>query len=136
MQREQYGKDLKDVLATVLEDLWKEKLGISNPIYIDVEKVPEFDVKDKKFILCMKGIEIDTGKRLSEVMIESGITPDNVAVWVGPGVGQQFLVKISNSLSSYSAIDKDTASKVQKLIDRLEEDDDVQNVWHNWEMED
>jgi transcriptional/translational regulatory protein YebC/TACO1 len=32
---------------------------------------------------------------------------------------------------TYSAIDKDTASKVQKLIDRLEEDDDVQNVYTN-----
>jgi S-DNA-T family DNA segregation ATPase FtsK/SpoIIIE len=35
------------------------------------------------------------------------------AVWVGPGVGQQFLVKISNSLSSYSAIDKEHAMVVQ-----------------------
>ena len=30
---------------------------------------------------------------------------------------------------AYTAVDKDTAAKVQKLIDRLEEDDDVQNVW-------
>ena len=35
------------------------------------------------------------------------------AIWVGPGVGQQFLVKISNSLSSYSAIDKEHAMVVQ-----------------------
>ncbi|AEE16959.1 YebC/PmpR family DNA-binding transcriptional regulator [Treponema brennaborense] len=33
----------------------------------------------------------------------------------------------------YSAIDMETATKVQKLIDRLEEDDDVQNVYSNAE---
>ena len=35
------------------------------------------------------------------------------AIWVGPGVGQQFLVKISNTLSSFSAIDKEFAMVVQ-----------------------
>ena len=34
------------------------------------------------------------------------------AIWIGPGVGQQFLVKITNSLSSFSAIDKDHANVV------------------------
>ena len=31
----------------------------------------------------------------------------------------------------YSAVDTETAIKLQKLIDRLEEDDDVQNVYTN-----
>lgn len=31
----------------------------------------------------------------------------------------------------YSAVDSETATKLQKLIDRLEEDDDVQNVYTN-----
>lgn len=31
----------------------------------------------------------------------------------------------------YSAVDTETATKLQKLIDRLEEDDDVQNVYTN-----
>lgn len=30
---------------------------------------------------------------------------------------------------SYTDVDMDTAAKVQKLLDKLEEDDDVQNVW-------
>ena len=37
---------------------------------------------------------------------------------------------------AYTAVDKDTAAKVQKLIDKLEEDDDVQNVWHTAEYPD
>ena len=27
------------------------------------------------------------------------------------------------------------AASMEKLLDMLEEDDDVQNVWHNWEEE-
>jgi len=34
----------------------------------------------------------------------------------------------------YLALDSDTAGKVQKIIDRLEENEDVQNVYHNMEL--
>ena len=30
--------------------------------------------------------------------------------------------------------DGDMVTKMEKLIDMLEENDDVQAVWHNWEM--
>lgn len=30
--------------------------------------------------------------------------------------------------------DPEAAEKMEKLIDMLEENDDVQNIWHNWEM--
>ena len=30
--------------------------------------------------------------------------------------------------------DAETAAKMEKLIDMLEENDDVQAVWHNWDM--
>ena len=39
--------------------------------------------------------------------------------------------EISMVPDTYTALDMDTAAKVQKLIDRLEEDDDVQNVYTN-----
>ena len=35
---------------------------------------------------------------------------------------------------TYSALDMDGAEKVQKLIDKLEDDDDVQDVYHNAEF--
>ena len=38
-----------------------------------MKRIVQFDIKDKKFILCMKGIELDSGKRLSEVVAESGV---------------------------------------------------------------
>jgi len=34
----------------------------------------------------------------------------------------------------YLALDSDTAGKVRKIIDRLEENEDVQNVYHNMEL--
>ena len=54
-----------------------------------VTKIQGF--KEKKFILCMKGIEDLTGKRLSEILIEFGIDKNNIAVWVGPGHIQSFV---------------------------------------------
>ena len=32
--------------------------------------------------------------------------------------------------------DEESAAKMEKLIDMLEENDDVQAVWHNWDMPD
>ena len=48
------------------------------------------DLSNKKIVLCMKGIEEATGKRLTEVAIEAGADKNNIAVWVGPGHIQEF----------------------------------------------
>lgn len=63
-----------------------------------MQKVTKYDVKDKIFVLCMKGIEESTGKRLSEVLLESGISRDKIAVWVGPGHIQAFTQGIPNCM--------------------------------------
>ncbi len=57
--------------------------------------------KNKKYILCMKGIEDRTGKRLSTLLIEAGIPKENIAVWVGPGHIQSFV----NGIPSLMVID-------------------------------
>ena len=53
-------------------------------------KAKEFGGDKKPIILCMKGLEEDTGKRLTEIMLESGYDKDKLAVWVGPGHIQEF----------------------------------------------
>ena len=63
-----------------------------------MKKVTQYPVSDKTFVLCMKGIEESTGKRLSEVMLESGISKDKIAVWVGPGHIQAFTQGIPNCM--------------------------------------
>lgn len=46
-------------------------------------------MEGKGVILCMKGLEIETGKRLTQVVAD--ILPENkCAVWVGPGHPQEF----------------------------------------------
>ena len=70
-----------------------------------MEKILACGGKDKTFVLCMKGIEISTGCRLSEVVVESGVSPDNVAVWVGPGHIQAFTQGIPNCMVIDSAND-------------------------------
>ncbi|MFQ6723806.1 MAG: NAD(P)H-dependent glycerol-3-phosphate dehydrogenase [Clostridia bacterium] len=61
-----------------------------------VNKIPEY--KSKTFVLCMKGIEDNTGKRLSEILIESGVDKNKIAVWVGPGHIQEFTRMVPNCM--------------------------------------
>lgn len=66
-------------------------------------KVTRFDLTGKIFVLCMKGIEEGTGKRLTEVAAECGIDPQSTAVWVGPGHIQAFVKGIPNCMLIDSA---------------------------------
>ena len=52
----------------------------------------------KRFILCMKGIEESTGKRLTEVFREAYTKPCDLAVWVGPGHVEDFTHAIPNCM--------------------------------------
>lgn len=54
------------------------------------------DVSEKYFVLCMKGIEVETGERLSQILIDAGIAKERIAVWVGPGHIQDFTAGIPN----------------------------------------
>lgn len=56
------------------------------------------DYKSKIYVLCMKGIEDSTGKRLSEVLEEFGVPSENIAVWVGPGHIQEFTRGVPNCM--------------------------------------
>ena len=82
------------------------------------EVVKTADVKDKVFVLCMKGIEADTGKRLSEVLIDCGISGDKIAVWVGPGHIQAFTKGLPNCM----LIDSSNPALVKKLADAFRSD--------------
>ena len=72
-----------------------------------------YDIKDKIFVLCMKGIESSTGKRLSEVVVECGLSGDKVAVWVGPGHIQAF----TNGFPNCMLIDSTNKQLVKYLAD-------------------
>ena len=63
-----------------------------------MKRIMQYPVSDKIFVLCMKGIEVDTGKRLSEILVESGISLEKIAVWVGPGHIQSFVQGVPNCM--------------------------------------
>ena len=53
---------------------------------------------ENRYVLCMKGLEETTGKRLSRVMAEELGDKTPVAVWVGPGHPQDFVNNIPNCM--------------------------------------
>lgn len=63
-----------------------------------MQRIIDCGGKDKMFVLCMKGIEVSTGCRLSEVLTQSGIDANRIAVWVGPGHIQAFTQGIPNCM--------------------------------------
>ncbi|WP_017415182.1 NAD(P)H-dependent glycerol-3-phosphate dehydrogenase [Clostridium tunisiense] len=56
------------------------------------------DAQNKIFVLCMKGLEATSGKRLSQVFKEEVGSSVNLAVWLGPGHVQDFVRDIPNCM--------------------------------------
>lgn len=52
-------------------------------------------------------------------------------------LGYEFeYAEITKEASTYTKLsDEKSIDKMNKLIDMLEDNDDVQNIWHNWELE-
>ena len=79
----------------------------------------ETDLSEKPLVLCMKGLEIGTGKRLSEVASEELGSHAPVAVWVGPGHVQDFVRHMPNCMVISSTRQKLTENLVQTLTGPL-----------------
>ncbi|MBR2019916.1 MAG: NAD(P)H-dependent glycerol-3-phosphate dehydrogenase [Clostridia bacterium] len=71
------------------------------------------ELRRKTLVLCMKGIEIDTGKRLTEIVEETLDRSNRVAVWLGPGHVQEFYAGIPNCM----VIDSLDDQVKKKLVD-------------------
>ena len=80
-----------------------------------VERILAYDVSGKDFVLCMKGIEVATGDRLSQVLAGAGISPEHIAVWVGPGHIQAFTQGIPNCM----VIDSASETLKKRLADNF-----------------
>ena len=97
-------------------------------IEYDAEKVSEDEIMDA-------ALEAGADDIVTEDGVVTVTTDPSAFEEVLEALNQKGYESVSAEVSmvpdTYSAIDKDTAAKVQKLIDRLEEDDDVQNVYTN-----
>ncbi|ANX11468.1 glycerol-3-phosphate dehydrogenase [Fictibacillus arsenicus] len=76
------------------------------------------EIEGKTFVLCMKGIEADSGKRLSQVIDEEIGKRINIAVWVGPGHVQDFVRNIPNCM----VIGSDDVEVTKRLASELNSD--------------
>lgn len=63
-----------------------------------MEELRQHDVSGKTFVLCMKGLEMGTGRRLSQIAEENLPADCAVAVWLGPGHVQEFYRGIPNCM--------------------------------------
>lgn len=76
-------------------------------------EISKYDLDNKIIVLCMKGVEALTGKRLSEIVgefVDEDKTP--IAVWVGPGHPQDYVRGIPNCM----VIDSNNREIKEKLV--------------------
>lgn len=81
-----------------------------------MEQIAKNNLDNKIIVLCMKGVEASTGKRLSEVVkdfVDENKTP--IAVWVGPGHPQDYVKGIPNCM----VIDSNNIEVKKKLVEEF-----------------
>lgn len=83
-----------------------------------MDELRALDLQNKIFVLCMKGIEIATGRRLSEVVKDATHRSNKVAVWLGPGHVQEFYAGIPNCM----VIDSSDEDVKKLLVDSFSSD--------------
>ncbi|EOS8271948.1 NAD(P)H-dependent glycerol-3-phosphate dehydrogenase [Bacillus cereus] len=76
------------------------------------------EIQGKTFILCMKGLEATSGKRLSQVFSEIVGKNTNMAVWIGPGHAQDFVNDIPNCM----VIGSENISITKKIVQEFNSD--------------
>ncbi len=72
-------------------------------------------LSNKIFVLCMKGIESGTGKRLTQIFREEMGLDTKVAIWVGPGHVQDFYA----GRPSCMVISSDDITITKKLVNEF-----------------
>lgn len=109
-------------ITSSLEDISKYSIIIIsipsqelNSLMIDINK---YQLKNKIFCLCMKGLDIKSLKRLSEIVSENVDKSCDVAVWLGPGHIQEFALGVPNCMT----IDSESEEAKDKLIKMFSSD--------------
>lgn len=143
------SKDFKELQSTrknaylqlpdnlILEPDLKAALSFSDYIVISIsaqhlrefsQQLNQYDLKGKTFIICMKGIESETGDRLTTIISQTIKQDINVCVWVGPGHVQDFMAGIPNCMVVDSAdknVIDDVVNKFSSDLIRLYLGDDI-----------
>lgn len=108
-----------------LEDDLGKALAFADTVVISISaqqlrsfaaRLDTYPIAGKTFILCMKGLEEDSGERLTQVMRESITQPIGLAVWVGPGHVQDFLAGIPNCM----VVDSDDRALTCRIVEQFQ----------------
>lgn len=111
----------------ILSDCLKDAVARADLLIISInsqslrsfmEKLSVFDLIQKPIVLCMKGIEESSGKRLTEVIEEFVTKKTPTAVWVGPGHVEDFTKGIPNCM----VIDSDDETTKERLVHEFSSD--------------
>ncbi len=77
-----------------------------------LQSLQPLELKERHIVLCMKGLEEGTGRRLSEIAREYLHPSNAVAVWLGPGHVQDFY----NGHPNCMVIDSENEAVKEELI--------------------
>ena len=91
------------ILSQELDNLMKE-----------VEKVEGFE--NKKYCLAMKGVEAETGRTLSEIMMQHGVDKKNIAILAGPGQPDSIAENKRLNKMVVSSYDYNLAKEISEII--------------------
>ena len=80
-----------------------------------MKELSQYPLEGKTVVLCMKGIEATTGKRLTQVAGEFLSPETGLAIWVGPGHVQDFTAGIPNCM----VIDSSQQKTKELLIEQF-----------------
>lgn len=83
-----------------------------------MKELKSYDIDKKIIVLCMKGLEISTGRRLSEIVTDELGKSAKVAVWLGPGHVQEFFNGIPNCM----VIDSNSEDIKKLLVEEFSSD--------------
>ena len=116
--------DLLELKESILLTHSLEEIKTSEVIVISInaqglqklmEELNHLNLENKIFVLCMKGIEISTGRRLTQIVTQNTHESNKIAVWLGPGHVQEFYNGIPNCM----VIDSEDNHTKEYLIEQF-----------------
>lgn len=108
------GTDIKKALESDIIVIAVASQGLRSLM----QQLKDTGFSKKTFVLCMKGLEIGSNKRLSEVVSEYIDQESSVAVWIGPGHVEDYLKGIPNCM----VIDSENKETMEYLADAFSSD--------------
>ena len=106
-------------LTTSLDSILDKEIIIisidSQGLQSFMDEIKGYNLKNKIFVLCMKGIEISTGRRLTEVLEDNLDSSNKIAVWLGPGHVEEFYRGIPNCM----VIDSNDIETKKELVNEF-----------------